>query len=113
MAILPAKKKASSPIYKGSHVSYFLAAGRVYEHVIYPSEDDRIECLDDDMQVVLTYTRNGQVLDKHKRQIGRFIMREYDWIYQDLHETRQWRFGSDLLKAEVGVSQMYINGELL
>lgn len=96
--------------YPGSLIRRFRVTSAIYEHVIFPSEDDRVECRNMYGEVILTYTADCRVLDKHKRQIGEMDLNENIWSFVIGKKT--FVFDTDLIEAEFGVSEMYIRGEL-
>lgn len=105
------QKQAANKLYPGAHIRTFVVNGAMYEHRIFPAEDYRVECKDIDGNMILTYTSNCTVLDKHKRQIGLFTTnKESQWVFQ--YNGRTFQFGENLLNAEVGVSELYIRGVL-
>lgn len=92
-------------------VGSFHLNGKWYDHQIYCADDDRVECLDEDDNLILIFTSDCHVLDHNKQQVGTFHMVSgQTWIYVDSISTRQ--YGTDLLKAEIEVAKLYIQGEL-
>lgn len=91
-----------------SHIRTFLIGDATYHHRLY---NDRVECTHG-TDLVLTYTADNKVLDKTGKVIGHW----------QLDRFRTWRFygesgisiifREDLLRAEVELSKMYIQGEL-
>lgn len=93
-------------------VGSFHLNGKWYDHRIYCADDDRVECLDEDGNVILTFTANCHVLDNDKQELGKWkTNNSYQW-YVKLNNQKMFSFGTDLLEAEMEVSKMYIKGEL-
>lgn len=97
-----------------SHLSSFSLGDKLYKHVIFIDEDDRVELQDGRGTTVLTYTADCVVYDKDKSLLGMFSMDGRGrWLFQGRGKHSQpYTFTHDLLEAEVEVSKMYLNGEL-
>lgn len=109
-----------------SFVAAFRHEGKPYEHNIFCADDDRVECIDMEGNVILTFTANcyvhtGHKDDPNKQQLGTVHMRSGDATTRN-RET--WAFKPDnggaeiplneydILKGEVHLAKMYLNGEL-
>ncbi len=86
-----------------------------YHHYIFCSEDDRVECHNDEGEVEFIYTANCQVLDgKTKEQIGRVGTRDGTWYFAEgcsifddvVLLTSEW--GDDLLRFEMDISKFLL-----
>lgn len=95
-----------------SPVGRFAVKGKVYTHVIYCADDDRVECLDEDGKIIFTYTSKCDMLDSQGKIIGRWNTdNRYSW-YLKLENGMRHTFGIDLLEAEMEASKMFLTGEL-
>jgi hypothetical protein len=109
-----------------SFVAAYRHEVKVYEQNIFCADDDRVECSDQEGNVILTFTADCYVLtggknDKDRQQLGTVHMRHGDgvmrnretWIFKPddggaempLHE-------SDILKGEVHIARWYLEGKL-
>lgn len=98
-----------NPKHQASHIESFTAGGAIYRHVIFCSDDDRVEMQDDSGKTILTFTSDCEVHDELSGQIGTFHMRgdDHHWDYKQIGQGTI-TFGQDLLKAEVEVSKLYL-----
>jgi len=97
---------------RGSPIGMFRANGRIYEHRIFISSDDRVECQDEDGNLVLKYTANCDVFDHKGDRVGRWHMHKGEWYFQSEKDDQKHFYKRDLLEAEMKVSQLYIEGKL-
>lgn len=101
---------------KNSHseVRKFKHQGNRYRHVIFSADDDRVECRNSADEVILTYTKEGRLLNTKGEQIGRFIMRPvgWRWHFVETDSLEELDLGRHPLDAEVQVSIRYLEGQL-
>lgn len=104
-----------------SYVDHFRHDGVVYEHDIYCADDDRVECLDRQGNVILTFTADCYVHTLHKNDPNKQQLGSVHTKYC----SNQWEFWpdgdrekaidlncTDILKGEINLSLMYLKGEL-
>lgn len=97
-----------------SETGAFRLNGKFYQHVLYIADDDRVECQDDKKNMVLTFTADSYVFDKNKTQIGRCRMkfRTDEWVFVQEGDDTEIDMGRDLLRGEVEIAKMYLEGKL-
>lgn len=92
---------------------HFRMNDKFYEHVIYTTEDDRVELHDQDGKTILTYTAHCDVLDENGELVGRFSTRDGNmWFSQRVNGERHLHecYGVEaLLDAEVEFSKQYLS----
>ena len=74
-----------------SPVDHFRHNGVAYEHVIYCADDDRIECIDRQGNVILTFTSNCHVHTLHKNDPNKQELGTFHTKYR----TDEWVFWPD------------------
>lgn len=100
---------------KASFIGGFIHDDKCYEHWIFCSEDDRIECVEMETNtIVLTYTANCYVKDMDGNHLGTWHTtgKNMQWYFKSF-TGKEYHFGTDLLKAELNLSDMYLRGEVV
>jgi hypothetical protein len=98
---------------RASPIGYFRINGQFYEHRIFTSTDDRVECVDALNNTVLIYTANCEAKKPDGSVMGRFNMnKDRTWAYTHEATQRDYHYGTNLLSAEMEVSRMYLTNQL-
>jgi hypothetical protein len=93
-----------------SPIESFRHNGKIYHHVIFCSDDDRVELKDDEGKCLLIFdAKCGIHLPDHKTQIGQVSMRDDVWfsIIEGQPELRH----QNNLKLEVMISKQYLDAQ--
>jgi hypothetical protein len=101
-----------------SHVATFRHGDTVYEHSIFIADDDRVECVDRQGNIILTYDADcnayvGSKKEKKRQRLGKFGMREHFWYFVPEGEPDRVidLEVRDVLRGEVTITKMYLDGE--
>lgn len=93
-----------------SYIGCFSVGSEIYEHVIFTDTDDRVECLDQDGKLILTFTANCLVKMPNNDILGRWNMRGKNWYFTSERDDKEYVYDHDLLEAEMKVSELFIEG---
>lgn len=102
-----------------SFVTAYRHNGHAYEHNIFCTDDDRVECIDRQGKVILTFTSDCYVLtggkeDTDRQQVGTLHMWGNEgWFFRPEGEpNRKVPLNvQNILVGEVTVAKMFLDGE--
>lgn len=93
-----------------SHIGNFFVEGKLFTHYIFINTDDRVECQDEDGKVILIHTADCAVKTPEGKRIGRWSLdsKTMCWMYTTENGKMKFKYGTDLLRAEMEISAFYI-----
>lgn len=96
-----------------SHIGSFRINGKFYSHNLHFRDDDRVECIDPDGNVILTYTSSSYVIKGNKgcEVLGSLRTKDGVWVFCQEGKPNYY-LGKNLLESEIEFSKLYIKGEL-
>lgn len=99
---------------KGSLLGCFMVKGEVYQHHIFTREDDRVECTNENGDVVLTFGSSCNVYNIKGEKIGCALNRGDGWSFKLLQngEIYPMNYWDDLIKSELEFAKLYLRGDL-